>query len=736
MTQLRWYQILAVSLVLMLGISGLLDVQAATKKAHESRAKSGAANGAKVAFLLGDKKAVASSKTGSSAASTPAKVTSATKTTTESTKEDKQAAREAKKAAKKAERESKRLEKKAKSKGKSTVIGSENLGKKAADSGDFKAKVANDKDASDKSPADKPANEKQATVTSLNGTGTNAQNNETKNVVPGDTIAPESKVSNKQETTVVPLEPIEVAGDEPDPALICILRDLAKALKDSPEAQAITGTQQKEALRVAQQALSRVVDNPKLTSNRIISGTQKNSMESTMTAESWQSGDLELSKKSHVSFSVLWAKKIDGVITINVTGTYPQANNQLSEFVLVASGRSGVESGFDIQSQSQVNFWLGKLSNLFIESGLSQANSEPALKAKRTTVSGVITRKGRLKAQLIDSPIEKNKEKAAFGLPSLPVAGGQGRAEGANLSNVAVQNTGLKPDGLRQAMESLSGAPAIATTSMSSQSADANIIKRVPSAESYLLFPERAIAGEPVTVSILNANNYPEAFVELSFNGEVGTSNKDGRVTFWVQEEAIPGPSLKVNVPCREQISGAVIHVLQPLNKPGSEVSPKIDSVYSVINPSRIVTINGHHFDGRAEANKVSIDGVVDAKLLVSSPVQIKALVPYNLSPGQHALTVTSQGRVSNVSNFEMVAVEVQSTGHDKKRSDANKIIVRARGTQKPLHLKVKNYSPDIIKFADGNEMRVITSGGQDNAVVVGVKRLKKGNFRVVASIE
>ncbi|MBX9688375.1 MAG: IPT/TIG domain-containing protein, partial [Candidatus Obscuribacterales bacterium] len=71
------------------------------------------------------------------------------------------------------------------------------------------------------------------------------------------------------------------------------------------------------------------------------------------------------------SVAALWAKKVDGLLTVEVVGYYggklEGESEPLGEFIAIITARSTVDKGFDIQSQQDVSFWLGKVSELKID---------------------------------------------------------------------------------------------------------------------------------------------------------------------------------------------------------------------------------------------------------------------------------------------------------------------------------------------------------------------------------
>ena len=129
----------------------------------------------------------------------------------------------------------------------------------------------------------------------------------------------------------------------------------------------------------------------------------------------------------------------------------------------------------------------------------------------------------------------------------------------------------------------------------------------------------------------------------------------DGKVMYQVPDEALPGPSLQITLSARPEASPVAVNVLQPLLKRVDTQLPSIDHVVNVTTgATRTIIIDGHNFDGIADHNRVVVDGSHEASILVSSPVQIKALVPPGVAPGQHNVTVMTNGLKSNLAQCEL----------------------------------------------------------------------------------
>mgnify|MGYP001446221202 CR=1 FL=1 len=84
---------------------------------------------------------------------------------------------------------------------------------------------------------------------------------------------------------------------------------------------------------------------------------------------------------------------------------------------------------------------------------------------------------------------------------------------------------------------------------------------------------------------------------------------------------------------------------------------------------------------------------------------------------------------------FEFVKAAVIEGKKAKKKGDGD-LIVKVEGTSKPVHVRLTNKTPEIIKISKGDELIVTTSGGTENTSRIEIKRLQKGDYRVDARIE
>lgn len=260
-------------------------------------------------------------------------------------------------------------------------------------------------------------------------------------------------------------------------------------------------------------------------------------------------------------------------------------------------------------------------------------------------------------------------------------------------------------------------------------------IMKQPSLGANLIYPERAIAGKFLTVAVLDKYGNPEPSVELSFNGATISTDAKGQAMFMVPEDATPGRTLHVSLAARPELSPGVIDVLQPLFSSTEANAPTIDNASKLVPNTKVLVIDGHDFMGMAGKNRVMIDNASEAQVVASSPVQLKLKMPESLKPGSHKANIANSILRSNPVVFEFVKAAVIEGKKAKKKGDGD-LIVKVEGTSKPVHVRLTNKTPEIIKISKGDELIVTTSGGTENTSRIEIKRLQKGDYRVDARIE
>ena len=436
-----------------------------------------------------------------------------------------------------------------------------------------------------------------------------------------------------------------------DTALMSVLRDIDKALREDEGLPRIDNAPQHAAMAAALQTLDVALERAKINPNRIVLNEHKQKFQNGLTAESWDSGDVELPNGSHASLAVLWAKKLNGLVNVSITGNcgcHPNyAGERVGEWVVVLNGKSTLDSGFDIQSQADVNFWLGKLNTYNVD---ATACGEQVSSGGEHSIDLKLARALTLKAITTD-----RKRKA---LAEAAIAAKKSASEDKKASSPEA-----KPQPNKLAVILPPAEPAHVEHKPASQP----ILDQVhlPSASARMLLPKRAIAGEFITVSVVDGAGKPERFVELNFNESKVTTNAEGQVKFQVPEDSSPGPTLNISLAGRSEANPEQVYVLQPLIRPSAADIPRIDR-YNFDANENTIRLEGHNFDGVAENNRVVLDARDDATVRFSSPVEIEARFR-SLSDGKHEIVVQRNGVRSEPISWSVVHQELITTKGKKK---------------------------------------------------------------------
>ncbi len=705
------------------------------------------------------------------------------------------------------------------------------------------------------------------------------------------TAKPAEKKEEKEEKSLV---------FEPDTALISVLKDLNRSLKDSDEISKIEDANQRMIVTLAASIIDKALSDPKLAFNRILAKEQEGKARTRLTAESWSSGEVEVNDKFKGSLSTVWAKRIDGLVTVTVAGDchdHKAADGKdVGEFIVVINARSPVETGFDIQSQANVNFWIGKLGNILVEAdcipkpaaegeqpaerkGDSETQSSADQKKKsivalppllthryRHYYELVVLQDDRRRliaqqlaamdpsVQMLESEKEKSekekseKEKsekdkkevnakdektkvAEEAKSKVDADSDEQKADSKADSKAANQKEKAKEETTEQAEEKSTASDKVAKAAAASKKEPEvkvveKFVEKAPeksteksnkvetvynngSSGSYpvtittsnsnvktaagkstrpvakqdtskqdnnsaatntgrqgnemayagaaqsmeritglelpalkqpknftMLMPDRALAGQPVTVAFVDEQRNPESNVELSFNGVTLATDQNGQAQYMIPEDETPGRSLNIALLSRPYEMPAVIEVLQPLATPSSPQAPKVDKASHLVSRRSNLVIDGHNFDGVAQNNRVIIDGMTECTIAAASPVQLKVTLPKELRPGPHSLCVSTEGMRSNPIGFELAQLEVVCEGKDNPKDTSGKVTVKVVGTTTKVNVKLVNLSPDLIKLNKGDDVKLLSSGGADNTASVSVQRLKKGPMKVEAWLE
>lgn len=577
-------------------------------------------------------------------------------------------------------------------------------------------------------------------------------------------------------------------ASDPSPSFASVLADLARAINYSGAPDRVNDKNSRKILALAGHLLERALAKSTSSTDRIIGAAGQKFDRTTLSHEAWNSGEVKLDDGSIGSIAAVWGKRPNGLINVTIAGDASGgilSDKRTGQFLVVLSGRSALQKGFDIQSNGDVDYWLAELHQISVESDrCSSVSSISEAQAKRIALKklppsswksvkaeikegqpvtgsasvegernfafsshGEVSKEALLADQSVSDAIKLRPEasqilihrQVAFdgddrpGELSTSVPSGEGRIrigdpnlESANqVESLSNSNTPLLDVNLAEASESPAKLPIIQAESAA----------RTNASGIALILPERAIAGEPLTASVAReSENNAKQHVQVSFNGVVVGTDDDGKAVFTVPEDSQPGKTLKVSLAEGFNTNSALVEILQPLALSGERQPPHIESVSSLTQAGGILTIGGHNFNGVWRENSVLIDDTSPAVLKACSPVQLKLVVPKEIGPGKHTITVSCRDQKSNPAPFETFAIQV--TSDVKTRGASNRLKVCVVGTERRVPIHVVNETPDKAFIAKGNDQRLTSSGGERNSIVLNLKRLKRGLLRIDAKLD
>jgi hypothetical protein len=596
--------------------------------------------------------------------------------------------------------------------------------------------------------------------------------------------------------------PADLPNFQPDQCLISVLKDLSRALKDQDQLKKIADENQRAAVVQATQILDKALAEPNLLSNRIIKPEDNGTVENKLTPEAWGSGEVVVSDDLKGSLTAVWAKRLNSSLHLAIAGDDIKTNapngKPIGQFVIEIEAKTSTQKGFDIQSQTDVHFWLGEIKSIAVDADCcpvaeaapaeetqtpADQNTKPAEdeKKKSSLVLPVIAT-SRLEQYLAKvreieeaklAQLSKTKPiqpavvadvligddvaatKQEVKPEPKPEVKKEVKPEPASEPNKEVKpepNLNAVPESRKdeqlhvgmpsarpETQERLAsgwGSAPISNNPTSNSVIPTAASANQPSADARLFLPDRAIAGKAMTVTVINAKNQGEGDVEVGFNGATVATDNLGRAEFIVPDDATPGRSLSVVLAARPEILPSRIDVLQPLLISPDQQSPRIEAWPSAATPGQLFVINGHSFDGIPGHSRVVLDDFSELPILAVSPVQVKAHISQDIPPGPHNIRVESNGIQSQKAGFNVVTVEVKPEGKDFTHENSNKVRIRVLGTEDKVSLHVTNETPEFVFISRGNDFHMTSPGGAPNDVVLPLERLKRGAFKISAKVE
>src|SRR5262249_45399645 len=134
-----------------------------------------------------------------------------------------------------------------------------------------------------------------------------------------------------------------------------------------------------------------------------------------------------------------------------------------------------------------------------------------------------------------------------------------------------------------------------------------------------------------------------------------------------------------------------------------------------------------------SSSNFILLDGKPLGEASIASESSLTFTVPETVRPGLHVLGGMPDAGSSPTEVVVTTVLELAPEIDQKAmlRGQWTRAKFRVRGTTAPVQLRITNGTPNIVSVEGGPDQTVMTSGGQDNAVIRRIHALSRGDFSI-----
>jgi hypothetical protein len=249
-----------------------------------------------------------------------------------------------------------------------------------------------------------------------------------------------------------------------------------------------------------------------------------------------------------------------------------------------------------------------------------------------------------------------------------------------------------------------------------------------------ILLPPKVVSGQPATLAILSADGRLASNVAVAVGGQSVKTDMTGRASFTVPSDARVIVARSSGVSAAALVDQAVPSVSSHGSSQGSgPVSGQGIMAPTVISQRDQFWICGGTFRGDADANPVQI-GDVPAPVLAASPECLVALAGPKTKVGTATILVgTAEARWSTTTT--VVSLEFEPPNPPLTVQGKSNLTVHVAGSASPLSIVVKNETPGVLRFLQGDTQELRTSGGSPNAAKVEAQAIRSGDFSFRAQL-
>lgn len=144
------------------------------------------------------------------------------------------------------------------------------------------------------------------------------------------------------------------------------------------------------------------------------------------------------------------------------------------------------------------------------------------------------------------------------------------------------------------------------------------------------------------------------------------------------------------------------------------------------------------NFPGPRAWNGLSLDSQAVGAPATASSRTVWVRLPETLAPGPHTVSGSPAAgfAASDRATTTVIRVLGSLDSNQLFRGQSTPMQFRIEGTDQPVSLRVRNYTPGIISLEGGNDQVLTTSGGRSNMVQRNVNAVSRGDFNIDYTLE
>ena len=177
-----------------------------------------------------------------------------------------------------------------------------------------------------------------------------------------------------------------------------------------------------------------------------------------------------------------------------------------------------------------------------------------------------------------------------------------------------------------------------------------------------------------------------------------------------------------------DALSDAVVG--EPVDEADQARPPSIDGGTDFTVPGGEACVCGSFPGAEAKAGLLFEGEALGVPLAASRDV-VEFMVPDSTELGDRWVTGWPSAGFSSEDRWQVGVVEVRASLDQSTlmRGGSTRLFLQVLGTDRPVTLRLQNFSPSVVAVEGGDDQQLTTSGGEENVAIVNVRGIGDGDF-------